>query len=485
MRSRVCTRRCLFRLLAILLGLLPFVLIEIGLRIAGIGYTAATADPFVEFSAAPLFQLNEQKDRYVIPASRQPFFKSDSFAARKPSDEFRIFCLGGSTVQGNPYSIETSFTTWLELSLRAADPSRQWEVVNCGGISYASYRLAPVLRECLRYQPDLFILYVGDNEFLESRSYAPIQRAPPVLAWFMRQASHSRLFHVVRQLWIERRSSGNGSAAGKPSLSDEVEALLDYQGGLALYHRDDEWRKQVTEHFAFTLSSMLQDARSANVPVLLVDPVSNIKDCPPFKVEVDAKLSSSDRERLIELQSEAEQAVDLADRIQSFEKAREIDPGHAGVQYLLGHAYLEADREADARQALFKAKDDDVCPLRLTEPLRDVIYSVGQVANAPIVPVLKEFERRSPHGIPGDEMLLDHVHPTISGHQVIADLLLVAMEEQGWLKPGEGWKVRQRQTYQSHLATLDAPYYARGKEHLAGLRRWTQGRVNKLRSPAK
>ena len=31
----------------------------------------------------------------------------------------------------------------LELSLRAARPEREWDVINCGGVSYASYRLVP------------------------------------------------------------------------------------------------------------------------------------------------------------------------------------------------------------------------------------------------------------------------------------------------------------------------------------------------------
>ena len=63
--------------------------------------------------------------------------------------------LGGSTVQGRPFSIETAFSTWLELSLTAADPSRIWQVVNCGGVSYASYRLAPIVDESSCYKPDL------------------------------------------------------------------------------------------------------------------------------------------------------------------------------------------------------------------------------------------------------------------------------------------------------------------------------------------
>jgi hypothetical protein len=193
---RCPSRRWIFRIAAIGIGLLPFLLIEAALRWFRTE-PAHSPTPTIEFiTDRPLFVFDEPSAEYVIPASRQPFFKRDTFASQKEPQEYRIFCLGGSTVQGNPYSIETSFTTWLELSLRAADPSRHWQVVNCGGISYASYRLYPVLKECLQYQPDLFILYLGDNEFLEDRSY-PRDVIPRPLTWLDR----SRLFHAARDLY--------------------------------------------------------------------------------------------------------------------------------------------------------------------------------------------------------------------------------------------------------------------------------------------
>ena len=44
-------------------------------------------------------------------------------------------------------------------------------MINCGGVSYASYRLGPILDEVLGYEPDLIMLYTGHNEFLEARTY--------------------------------------------------------------------------------------------------------------------------------------------------------------------------------------------------------------------------------------------------------------------------------------------------------------------------
>jgi len=479
-RSFASARKC-FPLLAVLLGLSPFFAAEFVLRMLGAGRPDEAADPFVGFDATrPLFVLNDVQDRYVIPPARQPFFKPDSFAAQKSPREFRVFCLGGSTVQGNPYSIETSFTTWLELTLRAADSSCDWRVVNCGGISYASYRLAPILRECLKYQPDLFVLHVGDNEFLEDRTYADVKQASAWRARVLAAASSSRLFNLARQAWRGQSTQPTNQLPG------EVEARLDFEGGLAQYHRDDAWHDGVASHFRHNLMHMIQAAKTAHVPVLVVDPVANIKDCPPFKIESDPRLTTEQRESFEALIQHAESDESTAEqRVADLEQARSLDGRHAGVSFQLGRAYLAAGRYEEGREALYRAKDEDLCPLRLTEPLRQILYAVATESGTPVVPALREFAQRSPHGIPGDELLLDHVHPTITGQQLIAELLLQTMLDHGWATAIDGWKPAQERLFREQLATLDAPYYARGQEHLAGLRRWTEGRVKKKRTSGK
>ncbi len=129
-------------------------------------------DPLVNLHhLQPLFTLSADKQTYFIGPERLDLFREARFAAHKPAGTFRIFALGESTTQGEPYSTATAYPAWLELELRAAT-GRPVEVINCGGLSYASYRIRAILHEVLdRYQPDLIILYCGQNEFLERRTY--------------------------------------------------------------------------------------------------------------------------------------------------------------------------------------------------------------------------------------------------------------------------------------------------------------------------
>lgn len=225
----------LFRLAAVLVGLSPLLACEAVLTALDWGRPSRYDDPFVGFSAVyPLFELDATHTRYEIPRSRRAYFRPESFAAQKASNEYRIFCLGESTTQGSPYGIETSYTTWLELALGAADPSRKWEAVNCGGISYASYRLAPILAEVLEHQPDLIVIYVGQNEFLEDRTFNHIKQMPRPLSATHEQLARLRTYTLFRTAALDLTGrSREQLEKNKPVLGAEVDALLDYRGGLA------------------------------------------------------------------------------------------------------------------------------------------------------------------------------------------------------------------------------------------------------------
>ncbi len=489
--QRRLTVRILFRLLAVAIGLSPLLVAELICRANSWGLVEEASDPFVGFAAErPLFTLNKATKRYEIARSRQAYFRPDSFAAEKAEREFRIFCLGGSTVQGRPYAIETSFTTWLELSLRATDDRRDWQVVNCGGISYASYRLAPIMRELLAHQPDLFIVYTGHNEFLEDRSYQSVKQTPQLIARLHSWSSRWQFYNLCRHAWLSRSASNHVSGgqqvtaragAEHPILSLEVDALLDYRGGLDDYHRDDAWHRDVAAHYEYNLHRMVAMARQANVPLLLVNPTSNLKDCPPFKFTNLETLSSMRRYQFEQLWEQAKDERQLDRRADLLRQAIALDDRHAGAHYLLGNTLMLQHRPALARQSLARAVDEDVCPLRMTTPLYAALARVAEQTRTPLVDVRALFESHVPDQITGDKLLLDHIHPTISGHQLIADALLEQMVAQRLVTPRADWKAVRALPFRQHLATLDAIYYTRGKQRLEGLIRWTQGRTNKIK----
>lgn len=484
-RRRPLWKSLLFRALAVLVGLSPLLLGEMALRGLGLGKPTDSNDPFVGFSDIhPLFVLNEDSGRYEIPKSRQTHFQPESFAAKKGANEFRIFVLGGSTVQGRPWSIETSFTTWLELHLSAADPSRQWEVVNCGGVSYATYRLVPILQEVLRYQPDLIIFCEGHNEFLEDRSYGAIKTAPPALAWPQRQVSRLRTYNILRDgvLRLTDRAP-DPIPADRPVLGPETDARLDWKGGLAQYHRDPQWQADVIAHFQFNLRRIASIADSAEVPLIIVGPVSNLQWA-PFKSEHRADVTQAEREQFDLLLQEASElyATDMPRALQVLNRAKAIDAQHAQVHYEIGASLMELDQWNDAQAALLLAKDLDVCPLRMLEPMKTILHDVAGETSTPLVDADALIAAHSRSGFPDKQWLIDHVHPKIEGHQLIADAVAAKMTELHLAAPASGREAARDRAYRRHLEGLTHAYFERGKQRLRSEQGWAHGTVRRARA---
>ncbi|MHC4216078.1 MAG: SGNH/GDSL hydrolase family protein, partial [Planctomycetota bacterium] len=187
-----------------------FVIAELVLAILGVTPVLYEKDPYVGFSShIPLFteQLNPDGKSYMVTAKNKlEWFNSQQFALDKDTDAYRIFCVGGSTTYGRPYDDTTSFCGWLRAMLPKADPTRKWEVINAGGISYASYRVTKLMEELIDYKPDLFIIYSGHNEFLEHRTYDQIISMPKALRGIGVITSKTRIYTVIKH-FVERSST--------------------------------------------------------------------------------------------------------------------------------------------------------------------------------------------------------------------------------------------------------------------------------------
>ncbi len=465
----------LFRFLLVLLVLLPLALTELVLRVCVPAPMPRVADAYISFSgSAPLFVLDANGTRFETSRNRLDAFQPQSFAAVKAAGGFRVFCLGGSTVQGRPYSVETSFTTWLKLNLGAAKPDKEIEIVNCGGISYASYRLVGLMTELLEYEPDLFIICTGHNEFLEGRTYARLKKTPAPLIRLHRTLLHLRSYALADR-FLSRRSKIRTNVP----LTERVQTKLDSPEALGAYHRDDAWRQEVVEDFGRNLEAMVRMAQGAGIPVILVDPVANLKDCPPFKSQPSDGLSEDQVNQVAELRRRAGR-IDWSDpygKVQLLEQAAAIDHRDAGLLFLLGKCHERLGRFDEARKWFVQAKDEDVCPLRILEPMHTVIRDVAKRYHVPLVNVVSLIEQHTPSGIPGKECLLDHVHPSIESHQAMANALFGTMEEMGLTQRPEGWSDARDDLWQRHVSSLNPAYYAHGRARLERLTQWSRGRI--------
>jgi lysophospholipase L1-like esterase len=472
-------RPLLFRAIALLAGLAPFLLLEIALRIFGLGRPADNPDPFAGFNHNfPLFERSGPI--YRTARAREPAIALQEFPVEKPRNGFRIFCFGGSTVFGHPYLGATAFPKWLELELAGSAPARSWQVINCGGVSYASYRISPLVKEVLHYQPDLIILATGHNEFLEDRTYHTLKSRNAAWAWLQRQAGSLRMAGLARR-WLTGASAPTRSlesgSDGSAALDPAVPTKLDELSGYASYHRDDAWHKRVAAQFDESVRRMVADCRAARVPVVLVRLGSNLRDCPPFKSEHRADLSAepeADWQAAFDAGSAAE-PFDLSRALKMYQEAEAIDAEYALLDYRIARVLDRLGRKPEALAHFQRARDEDVCPLRIFTPLEQSLARIAAETGAPLVDAATLLAASSPDHIPGFDWYVDHVHPTIGGHQQIARALAAQMRQSDLLDRSATWPDEQRrETYARHLASLGPAYFADGKRRVHWLENWAR-----------
>ena len=479
-KVRTATRWLGFRVGALLLGCLPLLMTELFCRMAGWGQVDFSVDPFVGFaSLQPLFQRSADGLIYQTSQTRLGFFRSDSFAAQKPADEFRIFVFGGSTVQGNPFSIETSFPEFLRLTLQSMDPTRRWEVVNCGGVSYATYRLLPVMEECLQYQPDLFIFCEGQNEFLEDVTYADSRRLSPIVAPMVSAAGHLQVVRAIVNACVPAPESGV-PMKDRPTLSTEVRTLLDQSGGLEHFQRDDGHAKQVVCHFQYNLERMIGLCRHEDVPLLLIQPPVNLCDCPPFKSAFAAETPPDVQQRTLQSlqQASALSASQPQQALTMLQKVVSEEPRFAMGWYELGQLQLTLGDHQAALQSLQRAVDEDICPLRMTTPLRRAMQQVVSRLQVPFLNAHDLLAQRCIGGIVGEQVLVDHVHPSFRGHEDIAIAIAAWMAREGFVhSQTSDWQEPARKICRDTVQSLDDSYFLRGRRALRALQQWAAGRA--------
>jgi len=146
--------------------------------------------------------------------------------------------------------------------------------------------------------------------------------------------------------------------------------------------------------FQGNLNEMLQMAKDANVKVILSDLANNLKDQSPF-------VSNNKN-----------------------------DESSAKYNYTKGIESLELNDSTKALEFFQSAKDLDALRFRAPSEINFIIETLAKKYNFPFISAVKRFNKLSPNGIVGNNLMTDHLHPTITGYQEIGKLFISKMLEE-------------------------------------------------------
>src|SRR5439155_4243275 len=153
-------RKRVFRLVVVLSPFVILLVLELALRVIGYGYPT---DFFIE-SATPGFLVTNDKFAAQFFSKRntsRPVYCR--LAVQKPAGTIRIFVLGESAAMGTP-DPAFAFCRILEIFLQRQFPEDSFEVVNAAMRGIDSHVVRRIALDCAKHDPDLFIVYAGNNE---------------------------------------------------------------------------------------------------------------------------------------------------------------------------------------------------------------------------------------------------------------------------------------------------------------------------------
>lgn len=390
-----------FYLVLILLPILFFVMLEMALRVAGYGLDYTQFKSISSYYPDKIFLNPDLPYKYFYNIKEAPSTLPDGFDKTKKKNAFRVFVMGGSSTAGWPYVPNASFSRQIKRRLELLFPDNTIEVINLGISAINSYTLRDFVPGIIEQQPDLILIYAGHNEYygalgVGSTSSLGSSRLLTNLYITLKNFKTTELLQDII-------SGIYGLFSSEKELERNVqgETLMSRMIGESTIPLYSEMYEAGTEQFEGNLDDILNMFSEEEVPVIIGTLTSNTLDQKPF--------------------------VSL--------NHRNLPP--ADSVYNLAINNLENGEIKSANSLFLFAKDLDALRFRAPEKMNEIIFKLGKKYNIPIANIDSTFRSNSPNKIVGYNLTVDHLHPTIDGYKLIAEIFFDKMEKLKLLPGGK------------------------------------------------
>ncbi|MBA7692458.1 tRNA N6-adenosine threonylcarbamoyltransferase [subsurface metagenome] len=158
-------RLWLFRFVAVIfIPALLILALEFVLRLTGYGYEPAAIIK-CRIKDKKAYRDNDKFAWLFFPPNIAREFTPFVFPSQKTETTYRIFVFGASAAQGAPDSAY-SFSRILEVILSEQYPVVNFEIINTAMTAINSHVVVEIAEDCALYEPDLFVVYLGNNEVI-------------------------------------------------------------------------------------------------------------------------------------------------------------------------------------------------------------------------------------------------------------------------------------------------------------------------------
>jgi tetratricopeptide (TPR) repeat protein len=411
-------RRWIFRLAAFLIIPVLFIAVpEIGLRIAGVGHPTGF---FLKrkIGGRPVYVENADFGLRFFPPELARTASPVVMPVVKTPGTYRIFILGESAALGDPEPA-FGFGRYLGALLGDRYPGAKFEVVCTAVTAINSHVILPIARDCAQRDGDLWIVYMGNNEFVGPFGPATVFGAQTPSLGFIRANVALKKLRLVQ--WLEAALDKENDEPGKAASWGGMKMFLDHQ-----VVPGDPRRETTYRYFQRNLDDILDLAAEAGAKVVLSTVGSNIKDCAPFASTNSASLTATAAADWRRAYSDGLTALangNHAAAAAQFQVAAQLDDTFAALHYANARCQLALGNRDEAAREFERARDLDTLPFRADTRLNKIIGQVGARRAGPMLAFVDgaaAISAASGQGIAGGEYLYEHVHLNFEGNYLLA-----------------------------------------------------------------
>ena len=416
-----------FKIIAIALPFIFIFIAEVLLRIGGYGQDYRL---FITSGVRPGYLVMNPavSEKYFSRKKNATIGYFEPFKRKKSEGTFRVFVMGASTAVGYPYFHNGSFHRMLKFLLQKTYSELDIEVINTSLTAINSYTLLDFANRIVHYEPDAVLIYAGHNEYygaLGAGSTGFLGHWPAIIQFTLR----------IRQLrlWQLFENAFQKIASWKKPVSLQ-ENLMKRMAGERLVPFKSPVFQAGLQQYKSNLNQILSVFDRAGIPVFISNVVSNEKDQRPLVSKLQAQTDSLVFFPALRKMQKAFEA-DNWDAVEKYGQLLEAqDSTYAETYYLLARMALEKGQPEKARHYFVKATQHDNLRFRAPIEINHIIRDLSQNTNADFVDVKSAFESKSPQGILGQELILEHLHPNLEGYAVMAETFYKAILERKLIK---------------------------------------------------
>ncbi len=321
----------------------------------------------------------------------------------KPRDTWRIVVLGGSTAQGFPYMEQHSFANIAGTLMDTSHPRASIEVINLAASAMSSYYVRETARHIWKLQPDAVVVYTGHNEYYGTISESSGRGHANKLTYIA--LKRFRVFQWLFSLFA-------------PAVDPDATLMSERLAG-GTFPPEETRDQRVADRLVDNLEAVRRLAAKNGVPLVVLEPVSNILSMPPFAGAYETELA--------ELIEAGNQTLFLGNGdILAWIAAVHADhraPKNAQILYLSAVAAAAA---GETRHTAFtQAKDADALPFRArtasVQALRT--WAESHPESVHYIPLTQELFAYGAEQSFGDLYFIDHLHFNFRGNMIVARIL--------------------------------------------------------------